>query len=301
MLYNPLLDTFVCVAEAGSFNKAAEELFISSPAVIKQVNSLEQEMKLRLFVRTHRGLTLTEAGKSLYKDALYMRKYSAEALDRARARARQEGPHIRIGTSLMTPVDILLELWPRIYEQIPDVKFQVVPFDNTPENAREILRNLGERIDIIAGVFDGGMLAYHPYCRTIEIADVPVCGAVSLDHPLARKERLCWSDLAGETLYMIKPGWSTTMDALRQTIERDYPDIHIQTFDFYNAQVFNACENGHAVLIAFPFWKAVHPLLKIISIDEAGSMPYCIVHSPKPNGTTQRFLDAVTHIVKTPV
>ena len=100
---------------------------------------------------------------------------------------------------------------------------------------------------------------------------------------------------------MIKPGWSTTMDALRQTIERDYPDIHIQTFDFYNAQVFNACENGHAVLIAFPFWKAVHPLLKIISIDEAGSMPYCIVHSPKPNGTTQRFLDAVTHIVKTPV
>ena len=46
---------------------------------------------------------------------------------------------------------------------------------------------------------------------------------------------------------------------------------------------------------------AVHPLLKIISIDEAGSMPYCIVHSPKPNGTTQRFLDAVTHIVKTPV
>lgn len=301
MLYNPLLDTFVCVAEAGSFNKAAEELFISAPAVIKQVNSLEQEMKLRLFVRTHRGLTLTEAGKSLYKDALYMRKYSAEALDRARARARQEGPHIRIGTSLMTPVDILLELWPRIYEQIPDVKFQVVPFDNTPENAREILRTLGDRIDIVAGVFDDGMLAYHPYCRTIEITDVPICGAVSLDHPLAMKERLSWSDLAGETLYIIQHGWSTTMDALRHTVERDYPEIHIQTFDFYNAQVFNACENGHAILTAFPFWKAVHPLMKIIPIDGAGSMPYCIAHSPKPNGTTQRFLDAVTHIVKTPV
>ena len=110
MLYNPLLDTFVCVAEAGSFNKAAEELFISAPAVIKQINSLEQEVRLRLFVRTHRGLTLTEAGKSLYKDALYMRKYSDGALDRARVMARQEGPCIRIGTSLMTPVDILLEL-----------------------------------------------------------------------------------------------------------------------------------------------------------------------------------------------
>lgn len=301
MLYNPLLDTFICVARAGSFNKAAEELFISAPAVIKQVNSLEQVVKLRLFVRTHRGLTLTEAGKSLYRDALYMKTYSDGALQRARDMARQEGPHIRIGTSLMTPADILLALWPRIYREIPDVKFQVVPFDNTPENAREILRTLGERIDIVAGVFDDGMLAYHPYCRTIEVTQVPFCCAVSLDHPLAARDELYWQDLAGETLYMIKPGWSTNMDALRNTIEREYPDIRIETFDFYNAQVFNACENGNAALIAFPFWKAVHPLLKIISVRDGGSMPYCIVHSPNPNDVTRRFLEAVTHIVKTPV
>lgn len=34
-MYNPQLDTFLCVAEAGSFNKAAEKLYISPPAVIK--------------------------------------------------------------------------------------------------------------------------------------------------------------------------------------------------------------------------------------------------------------------------
>ena len=55
MMYNPQLDTFICVVEAGSFSKAAEELYISAPAVIKQINSLENSLNLQLFERTHRG------------------------------------------------------------------------------------------------------------------------------------------------------------------------------------------------------------------------------------------------------
>ena len=73
MMYNPQLDTFICVVEAGSFSKAAEELYISAPAVIKQINSLENSLNLQLFERTHRGLIITEAGKSLYQDAKYQR------------------------------------------------------------------------------------------------------------------------------------------------------------------------------------------------------------------------------------
>ena len=38
MMYNPQLDAFLCVVEAGSFSKAAEQLYISAPAVIKQIN-----------------------------------------------------------------------------------------------------------------------------------------------------------------------------------------------------------------------------------------------------------------------
>ena len=49
MMYNPQLDTFICVVEAGSFSKAAEELYISAPAVIKQINSLENSLNLQLF------------------------------------------------------------------------------------------------------------------------------------------------------------------------------------------------------------------------------------------------------------
>ena len=74
-MYNPQLETFLCVAECGSFNKAAEKLFISPPAVIKQINLLEENLDLQLFVRTHRGLQLTEAGKSLAQDAKYIIQY----------------------------------------------------------------------------------------------------------------------------------------------------------------------------------------------------------------------------------
>ena len=41
-MYNHQLDTFIVVADSGSFNKAAEALFISPPAVIKQINLLEE-------------------------------------------------------------------------------------------------------------------------------------------------------------------------------------------------------------------------------------------------------------------
>lgn len=74
-MYNPQLETFLQVAESGSFNKAAEKMFISPPAVIKQINLLEESLDLQLFVRTHRGLVLTEAGKSLYQDAKYIIQY----------------------------------------------------------------------------------------------------------------------------------------------------------------------------------------------------------------------------------
>ena len=63
----------------------------------------------------------------------------------------QQDEHIiRIGTSPMTPAQVLLALWPKIHEHYPNMKFQLVPFENTPENAKEILANLGQNIDIVA-------------------------------------------------------------------------------------------------------------------------------------------------------
>ena len=50
-MYDHQLETFVRVADAGSFNKAADDAFVTPTAVIKQINLLESELDLKLFVR----------------------------------------------------------------------------------------------------------------------------------------------------------------------------------------------------------------------------------------------------------
>lgn len=149
-MYNPQLDTFIAVVDAGSFTKAANTLYISPTAVIKQINLLEEKLNLKLFVRTHRGLILTEAGKSIYHDAKYMVQYAKDSVIRAQNAMKKEDTVIRIGTSPMTPSQILVDLWPKVHELCPNIKFRLVPFENTPENAREILKNLGQNIDMVA-------------------------------------------------------------------------------------------------------------------------------------------------------
>jgi DNA-binding transcriptional LysR family regulator len=68
-MYNLQIEMFIRVADAGSFSKAAKEHYITPTAVIKQINSFEAGLGLRLFTQTHWGLTLTDSGKSLYTDA----------------------------------------------------------------------------------------------------------------------------------------------------------------------------------------------------------------------------------------
>lgn len=150
-MYNPQLETFLRVADAGSFNKAAEEAYITPTAVIKQINLLESSLDLKLFERTHRGLKLTKAGQSLYQDAKYIIQYSRESIVRAKNAMQEDVNVIRIGSSPMTPAQLLTQLWPKFQEHCPNMKFQIIPFENTPENAREILANLGKHIDVVGG------------------------------------------------------------------------------------------------------------------------------------------------------
>lgn len=132
-MYNPQLDTFIRVANAGSFSKAAEEAYITPTAVIKQINLLEESLDVKLFDRSHRGLTLTRAGRSLYQDAKYVIQYCRDSLTRAKNAMQEDASVIRIGSSPMTPAQLLMQLWSKVNELCPEIKFQIVPFENTPE------------------------------------------------------------------------------------------------------------------------------------------------------------------------
>mgnify|MGYP002795095572 FL=1 len=296
-MYNPQLETFISVADAGSFNKAAEQLYITPPAVIKQINLLETRLGLELFVRTHRGLKLTASGKSLYKDAKYVIQYCKESVERAKRAMEEEQNVIRIGTSPMTPAQVLVELWPKIHEQCEDIKFQIIPFENTPENAREILKNLGQNIDIVAGIFDETMLQYRQ-CEGQELFKVPICCACSVHHRLAAKGSLKIEDLYGEKLLLMRPGWSHYVDMLREDLEENHPDITVVDFDFYNVDIFNRCENSDDLLMAIDNWKSVHPLLKILRVDWDYQIPFGLLYSKEPTHTVKRFLKAASAVMK---
>lgn len=84
-MYSNQLETFVRAAEMGSFSRAADKLYISPNAVLKQINALEERLGVKLFVRTHRGIELTEGGKLLYREAKYIMDYCDDAVRRAKA------------------------------------------------------------------------------------------------------------------------------------------------------------------------------------------------------------------------
>ena len=295
MLYNPQLDTFICVVEAGSFSKAAEQLYISAPAVMKQINALENNLNIQLFERTHRGLVVTAAGKSLYQDARYLIQYSKESLLRAKDAMNDNDEIIRVGISPMTPPEIFVELWPKIQELYPDMKFKMITFENTPENAREILANMGQNIDVIAGIFDRTMLRLRG-CDGTEISREPFCAAVSIHHRLSKKEKITLEDLSGETLMLMQRGWSYYGDKLRDDMIKNHPDINIVDFELYNVEAFNRCENNNEVLAAFKSWESVHPLIRIIPVEWDYTMPFGILHSKTPSGKVKQLRKAINRI-----
>lgn len=296
-MYNHQLDTFIQVADAGSFSKAAEALYISSTAVMKQINLLEGSLEVQLFHRTPRGLTLTDAGKSYYQDAKYMIQYARDAQVRARNAMQSNENVIRIGTSLMTPSQFLMDLWPQVHEAYPELKFQMVNFDNTPENAREILGNLGRNIDLVAGIFDETMLSLRG-CSALELMRVPICCAVSIYHLLAQKKALSITDLYGQKLMLMKRNWSKYVDLLRDELWEHHPEIQIVDFSFYNLEVFNQCEHENALLMAVPQWEGVHPLLKILPVEWNHTIPFGLLHAPSPSPTVRKLMDTVAQAMR---
>ena len=81
------METFISVIETGSFSGGARRMKVGQPAVSKTIAQLEAKLAVRLFVRTTRGLTPTEAGQRFYERA----KNAIEAAEDAEFQARGAG------------------------------------------------------------------------------------------------------------------------------------------------------------------------------------------------------------------
>lgn len=78
------LTSFLKIAETGSFSKAAQESFISVPALVQQIDRMEESLGFRVFSRTNQGVKLTEHGMVFYQAVLEMQKIYEDAVGKIR-------------------------------------------------------------------------------------------------------------------------------------------------------------------------------------------------------------------------
>jgi DNA-binding transcriptional LysR family regulator len=88
-----LLRYFAAVAEEGNLTRAAERLYVSQPALTKQIRQLESRLEVQLFTRSRAGMTLTEAGQALAAQVPAV----LAGFDRAVRDARNAARILRVG------------------------------------------------------------------------------------------------------------------------------------------------------------------------------------------------------------
>ena len=291
-MFNPLLTAFVLAVDCGSFSKAAEKLFISPTAVMKQVNALEEHLGLRLLDRMPRGIRLTPAGEVIYRDARFLFDCSRRSIDSARRAMEAESRVFRVGTSLLNPARPFMDLWYRVGQRFPDYKLQLVPFGDDHDGILGEIGALGEKFDFFMGVCDSKL--WLGKCRFLALGECRKLVAVPRDHRLAGRERLAVSDLYGETLMMVKEGDSAANDHIRADLTRDHPAIRIEdTPQFYDITVFNRCAQTGNVLLILDCWQEVHPALVPIPVDWDYALPYGLLYALEPAEAVERFVAAV--------
>ncbi|SDF98385.1 DNA-binding transcriptional regulator, LysR family [Marvinbryantia formatexigens] len=115
------LKCFILVAENLSFARAAEALYISQPAVAKQINTLEHELGVALFIRSTRHVELTPSGMSFYKDAKDIVMKSEAAITRVQ-KQYVNSDSIRIGLSNPAALFFLTPVLTRFHSEFPDIR-----------------------------------------------------------------------------------------------------------------------------------------------------------------------------------
>lgn len=191
---------FMAVAKYQSFSKAAKHLYISQPAVSKQVSLLEDSLNLTLIDRRYGGAQLTDAGKMFYK---FFRKaeddfnkLSAEAHEIASGHTGNLRLGCLDGWDLST---FYPELRGLLAEKYPKLQLNLDGYNHI--QAIEALRR--QEIDIAITLEIA--LRGQPDVAMRNVTSAPVVMLISTLHPLAQKENLTLSDFKDDPFYVIAP------------------------------------------------------------------------------------------------
>ena len=211
--------TFLAVADAGSISEAARRLFVSQPAVSAEITALEGMLGVRLFVRSRRGIRLTEAGETLLHHVRSAFTVLAAGEERLRELAGLTRGTLRIGASDMTLRFYLLSPIAEFRKRYPAVRLQVT---NAPTpKTLAALRDGSIDFGVVSGpLSDTEGLDLIPVRR---VQDIFVAAP---DHPLSGRE-ITRAELAEHPMMMLA-GATSTRRYVEGWLGEDFPKPMIE-------------------------------------------------------------------------
>ena len=148
------------VVETGSFSKAAKELYLTQPTVSAHISALEKELKVRLFIRNTKEVTMSEAGQDLYKYARQMFELECQIAEHFNIRGRDSANHcITIAASTIPAQYLLPDVLMVFKRRYPEEQFKLVETDSS-----EVVSQI---VDGMADVGFTGTVLEKKYCRYI--------------------------------------------------------------------------------------------------------------------------------------
>ncbi|MNZ47726.1 HTH-type transcriptional regulator TfdS [compost metagenome] len=189
---------FIAVAEEQNIGRAAARLHISQPPLTRQIQQLEDELGVRLFTRTPRGMELTGAGELFLEEARNIRALVDQATERTQ----------RAGQGKLGRLDVAI-FGSGILDTIPKV---LLAFRNAYPEVKLVLHSMskGEQIEALRQRrIDAGfnrMLAPLPDLATQLVATESLFLAVHESSPLAREAVVPFKALAEHPLIVFPTG-----------------------------------------------------------------------------------------------
>ncbi len=172
------LEAFLQVAHHRSFSRAAEALFLTQPSVTARIQSLERELGERLFERTGRSVTLTDAGTAFLPHAQRALTAVQEGTDAIDAVRHGDVGSIRIGASSTIATYMLPRAFKEFRETRPRVHIRLST-GTTEEVMEQLLAG-----DIHVAIT---RLTQHPEVESAHLYNDDLTLVVSPRHPFARK------------------------------------------------------------------------------------------------------------------
>lgn len=209
-MLNFRLKVFYSVAINLSFTKAALELYITQPAVTKNIKELEKELKISLFERSKGGINLTKAGKILLK-------YTEQQLEQSKSLEYEIGTlrnslfgELHIGASTTIGQYILPPILANFNRKYPDIK---IVMHN--KNTLDIEKDLSHK-DIDLGVVEGNIklkeFKYIPFMKDEIVAIAHTSQTIS------EKSELTLEELKN-TLLVVREIGSGSLDVIVEALK----------------------------------------------------------------------------------